>query len=898
MSKQFTESMESRMEHFVEASEVDINRVRESARRVALDAHKRGPSFFVEARAAYVGRLALECLREAFGNSRLCYNELKGRFGFSSVALERGDGDVVERFELPQVHSWEPTLVGWAFQAWGEPVRDQSSWAVSYAAEENAESADIQALTQIFTDGYIADFLARSCRELRQRPAGAQIRICDPGCGTGHLLIAALRDRASRGDLNQLELYGFDIDALAVDLCRTLLFSEHVRLGAARDLGLVWSELASRILSLPAPLGVLDRSISLPAPTFDVVVANPPYLGRRKMPSEVREYLDTHYAATKIDLCAAFLQRSAELLVEGGALGFVASDKWLRLAGYRSFRAGQGAYRGFLRELALSEIVELGARAFSNQSKMHDGVRVAAVIGQKYDPVSSHEVRYRDLSGVLTYADKVSSLARGGVSLGNQIRLPQEQLVDSDASSPFLRASDLPKELITAPRTIADVARVVVGLQTNDDRRFVRYVWEIPPDRSRWKVHSKGSGYCRWYGNNQWILDWEGGKRLFFKSQESLDRAETWISQSGWCYGWFANGTLGLRVKECGWTFGRAATSGVFCDHSETVSFLNSRWASLCVRYIGGKMQIPEGIVRRIPSPHLGGMVSSRLVEAAVRVKRRLVAMDPSDATFQHSSSGLWRDEYVFQALLLLIEGVLESQIERALGVRRDESERLAARYGVPVAWFPQGNRERQDEFWELVPSEYVWLRELVGVECSSHKVRARDVEDLSNAAVFSALQKRGGVSGDPWVLPITSPVERLSRLWGRNPIDAVLALCRGAARNEEIREVLAEPLLFREALSSLLAALDHRWWFEDLNTERVCGATISLKEAARLVLRNPRLGEVWHDREQVVMEWLRGRFSDWHSKLFHQRSPLKERANSSREIFYCHLWDEPARRY
>jgi hypothetical protein len=114
---------------------------------------------------------------------------------------------------------------------------------------------------------------------------------------------------------------------------------------------------------------------------------------------------------------------------------------------------------------------------------------------------------------------------------------------------------------------------VVVGLQTNDHSRFVRYVWEIPPDRSRWRVHSKGAGYCRWYGNNHWILDWEGGERLFFKSQESLDKAETWISQSGWCYGWFANGSLGLRWKESGWTFGRAATSGVFCDDIETVSF-------------------------------------------------------------------------------------------------------------------------------------------------------------------------------------------------------------------------------------------------------------------------------------------------------------------------------------
>jgi hypothetical protein len=90
-------------------------------------------------------------------------------------------------------------------------------------------------------------------------------------------------------------------------------------------------------------------------------------------------------------------------------------------------------------------------------------------------------------------------------------------------------------------------------------------------------------------------------------------------------------------------------------------------------------MQIPEGIVRRIPAPNFRGMVSSRLIEAAVGLKRRLVAMDTSDAIFQPSSSGRWSDEYVFQAFLLLIAGELEFQIERALNVGRDESERLAA---------------------------------------------------------------------------------------------------------------------------------------------------------------------------------------------------------------------------
>lgn len=873
--------------------DVDSRRVCEDARMFARSAYRSGPRIFAEARVVYLARLVRECFREAFQDPRLVFKDLRERCGFSLHSLERAEAQIDERVVLPPVRAWDPVLVGWAFQAWGEPMRDEASWGVSYAEEESAEYADIEALTQIFTDGYIADFLVRSCWESPRVSQVDHIRICDPGCGTGHLLIAAIRDLASKKNQMSCELYGFDIDALAVDVCRALLLIEHIRLGMLRDLRVVWRELESRIVTLPGPLGILDRAMELPRGLFDVVLANPPYLGRRKMPGEMRAYLDTHYPATKIDLCAAFLQRCVEMLVDGGVVGFVASDKWLRLGGYRGFRGGHQTYRGFLREVALSEIVELGARAFTSRSKMHDGVRVAAVIGRKEDPLPSHEVGYLDLSQLATYEDKVRRLGERRAGMTRDVRLAQNTLIDSDVGSPFLQASELPSNLRTANRVIADVAQVVVGLQTNDDDRFVRYVWEVPPDRSRWKVHSKGSGYGRWYGHNQWVLDWEGGKRFFFKSRETLERAESWVAQAGWCYGWFANGSVGLRRKESGWTFGRAASSGVFCDDVRIISFLNSRWASLCVRYIGGKMQIPEGVVRRVPMPDFSEMVSSRLVEAAVKVKRRLIEMDPSDVVFQPDSSRAWRDEYVLQALLLLIEGALEAQIERALQMSHNESDRLARRYGVPAAWLQQVTAEMDEEFWEMVPREYAWLQEILRGDSRSDSIPAFRDNEFSATEIIMALQKRGAVGGDPWILPIASQVERVSRLLRLHPIHSVLTLFRGAATNDAVYAAVAEPLVLRETLTTLLGRLGHRWWSEVQETKRVPGPTLSQAEAARLILQSSRDEKICGGRERDVTEWLRGRFSDWHTKVFRQRSPLNEKVNFSGETFYSHRWDE-----
>ncbi len=874
-----------------QASDVDIRRVCEHSRDVARISHARGAASFATARLNYLARLARECFRAALGEPRVGYDVIQASLGVTIPLFERvtlADDDSA----LPEVSVWDPILVGWAFQVWKESEREGSSWGISYAGEENAERADISALTQIFTDSYIADFLVRSAVSPVRTPQERPLRVCDPGCGAGHLLIQALRVVSQRGETHQLELYGFDIDPAAVELTRVLLLAEYLRQGHTDKLDVVWRGLCERIQSLAAPLGILDRDLRLPSASFDVIVANPPYLGRRKMPAILREYLDAQYPVTKVDLCAAFLQRCVEVLEKDGMLAFIAADKWLRLQGYYGFRGGQGEYRGFLREVTLSEIVELGHRAFSTQSRMHDGVKVALVCGQKHVPSPSHELLHSDLSELASYDDKVAALSVQSARDVRKRRLVQMTLLDSGRESPFVRVSDLPHTLRNFKRTVADVAQVIVGLQTNDDRRYIRYVWEVPPDRSRWRVHSKGGGYSRWYGLNHWILDWTEGQHHFFKTDASRERAEQWASKPGWCYGWFANGCLGLRAKEPGWTFGRAATSGIFCEEPWLVAFLNSRWASLCVRHIGGKMQIPEGVVRRIPTPDVCEVINPHLVKLAVELKQRLVTLDPADVSFQPSLGGSWFDEWVLQALLLLVEGALEFQIEQTLDVSGRESIRLAERYGVPVAWLSCPSKEVEDEFWSVVPSEFLVLRDMTRIERVYTPGNGAVRPEVSKSHIREVLRRNKVRIDDPWPLPITSPVERLSRSWRCNPIETMNHVMSSARINKDVRDSLSEVIRYRKVLSLLLERLDHRWWSHLSQSTRVAGVSLALDEAARLVHEELSSLELWERDESSVKEWLRGAFSAWHTGHFHRRSPLCESSRGSRGVVYSHRWD------
>ncbi|MBI4491821.1 MAG: hypothetical protein HY690_03400 [Chloroflexi bacterium] len=60
---------------------------------------------------------------------------------------------------------------------------------------------------------------------------------------------------------------------------------------------------------------------------------------------------------------------------------------------------------------------------------------------------------------------------------------------------------------LLAGQTLGEVADVCQGLATADDARFVRFVWEAPPDEwarperaRRWMPFEKGGGYGKWFG--------------------------------------------------------------------------------------------------------------------------------------------------------------------------------------------------------------------------------------------------------------------------------------------------------------------------------------------------------------------------------------------------------------
>jgi hypothetical protein len=826
--------------------------------------------------------------------------ELASCAGMHPVTDERQlltEGDWFATPEWQAAITKSPTLLGWAYQFWNEEGRDAATWAISTRDENGLAQHEISLATQLYTEEYMTEFLVSRalCASTAKQE---ELSFIDPACGCGHFLVQAVRSLRSVLDMSPCEMIfkgdiaGIDIDPFAVVLARISVWIEVMREGVPLRDGLqVMEALSSSLVVLEAPKGTLDRSSTCAQlrRRYSCVATNPPFVGRRKLSKEMREFLDVHYPNASADLCTAFILRALELLQPRGALALVTVDKWLRLKCYRDLRSGSGDFGGIYGATELEYLVELGDRSFGSDVQLHDGVGIALLVTRFCNPRENHFFKYLDLSSYRSLSEKscvLLSLDQNQIPGEGVTAVNQQLLRDSSDGSVLAEAAGIPALLARSPSKVENRADVVVGLQTNDDNRFVQYQWCVPPDAPGWVVHSKGGGYGRWYGINRFVLNLEGGREFFSGSKNGAPPAcEKWFAHPGWTYTWFANGNLGLRRKEAGWSFGRAAASGVFTDDIRLIAYLNSTLASFLVRKLGGKVQLPEGVVRRVPVPECLDVLSAELVSGAITIKQRLVEQDPREVTFAPRNLLDPLMALRFEVALLMIEASIEKRVIEAAQLDSGTVLLVRSAVGAPVGLYTlrAGNDECQGFLMQLEAPVQELLSPLFAefeseaIATSNEKRGARgiSIDDVKDALlrVSSLAKSKPAAINEP---PATSRMEQWSRELRSHPLDVYLQVERLVLSSLAVRRVVAQPFVAARILVEALRPFNHVWRSDCRRSEvtdgvitnaslaeRVSQGVVDLFEANKLLM--PYLEVL----PKIDAKWVSSKFLREHSKDF-----------------------------
>ena len=314
----------------------------------------------------------------------------------------------------------------------------------------------------------------------------ASVRILDPACGDGELLLAAFEIAGQRG-IDDTELVGYDVDRLAVETA-----SERLKDSAPSELSCAdFLEVAYRYCNR-ADIFQADRAIE--TPEFDLVISNPPYVRTQILGANTAQSLGRRFGLTgRIDLYHAFAIAMIQSLVPSGALGLLCSNKFL------TNRAGRSMRRFLLNELEIDELVDLGDTKLFNaavlpvivsgrrrQNRQSDGARRFRSVYE----VPRHRVGVsQDVASVLT---ALTNGQNGTIDDGERTFSIRDGLLDQrvDEVRPWnpIDASTLGHfEVIrrTAIADLSDIGKIRVGVKTTADAVFIRSDWSELPDSIR-----------------------------------------------------------------------------------------------------------------------------------------------------------------------------------------------------------------------------------------------------------------------------------------------------------------------------------------------------------------------------------------------------------------------------
>jgi len=96
---------------------------------------------------------------------------------------------------------------------------------------------------------------------------------------------------------------------------------------------------------------------------YDVVAANPPYMGSKNMGPSLKAYTATHYYSGRRDLYAVFILRCQQLSMAGGRVGMVTRHSWMFFKYFEGLRDDPS--HGILTSGTLECLVHLGPHAFA-----------------------------------------------------------------------------------------------------------------------------------------------------------------------------------------------------------------------------------------------------------------------------------------------------------------------------------------------------------------------------------------------------------------------------------------------------------------------------------------------------------------------------------------------------
>ncbi|MGO5306905.1 BREX-1 system adenine-specific DNA-methyltransferase PglX [Agathobacter sp. LCP21S3_B2] len=352
------------------------------------------------------------------------------------------------------------------------------------------------------------------------------------------------------------------------------------------------------------------------AQKYDVVVTNPPYMGASNMNPKLNDFIKKNYADYKSDFFSAFVIHASQMTKQSGYCGFFTPYVWMFIQSYEKMR------NYLYNQTTVETLIQFEYSAFEEATV----------------PVCTFAFQNRHIEKKGCYLRLVDF--RGGMEVQRQKTL--EAIENHDCGFYYERSTNNFSEIPGSPVAywvsaqvrnafannplIEDVLETRNGMSTTNNNLFLK-MWFEPciekcgfgsftatsakESSKKWFRYNKGGEFRRWYGNNDYVVNWENdGEKLKkyvserYGSYSKEIRSEDRYFYESITWSGVTSSQTGFRFSSQGAIFDSGA-NGLFADETRilkyTLGFLNTKLVVDFVKCKNPTINTGSGTIGKLP---------------------------------------------------------------------------------------------------------------------------------------------------------------------------------------------------------------------------------------------------------------------------------------------------------
>ena len=384
---------------------------------------------------------------------------------------------------------------------------------------------------------------------------------------TARALLDGFKNAKEYGSILQPKVTLAELDALQEQLREV---------DGASDMGSFTDQfVAGQLLRVLCPLVEQARML---VQKYDVVVTNPPYMGGSGMNARLSDYVKKYYPDSKSDLFACFMERADAFVKENRFTSLITMESWMFLSSFEKLRDKVNLNKTIVNMVHMPYLGKGGTSLGINFG-------TAAVVMKKghirnYAAQYEYTVYYEcDEEGV-PFAFPTKNERWKTATQENFSKIP-----GSPVAYWLSKAMLATFENGTLLGNIADAKQ---GIATADNNRFLRRWSEVEIDKTyfnagsheeaknssaKWFPYNKGGEFRKWYGNNDYVVNWEDDGIELRGFKGSVIRNPTFYFRE--CFSWslVSSSVAAFRYKPGGHLFDVAGMS-CFATSKEKLLYL------------------------------------------------------------------------------------------------------------------------------------------------------------------------------------------------------------------------------------------------------------------------------------------------------------------------------------